>query len=282
MTLRYKITMSMQCKGRNRDGLRCRNNAIRGKHSCYISAHGGVEAALKDRILNFLVNNTFLAWLSLILAIVFFGVPMASYLRDQRVKATSGVITASGDAKRPTVLIGGSRLIIDSLGGVLLADGRNPMLAIRLQNGKLLVSTQIRNSKGELLAQMVDNEWSHQARPAIFDRNYRDNAIEIKDSAGNVALQVVDLGKTIYLAGVFRCRNGQSLTVGPDPVAGGGLLDIANPGVEPEYFLKPICEYPSELHFGSCPGIPSFNLPQGGDGIAIHAPIYPCVAKAPH
>ncbi len=80
---------------------------------------------------------------------------------------------------------------------------------------------------------MVDNEWSHQSRPAIFDRNYTDNAVEIRDSKGDVVLQAVDLGPAIYAAGVLRCRNGVSITIGPDPVGEAGYSISRSQGPHP-------------------------------------------------
>ena len=114
-----------------------------------------------------------------------------------------------------------------------------------------------------ILAEMVDNEWSHQSRPAIFDRNYTDNALEIRDSKGDVVLQAVDLGPAIYAA-VCVCRNGVSITIGPDPVGRGGIFDITQPGAAPDFHVSPICDYPSEQKLGSCPGISSVKNPEEG------------------
>jgi hypothetical protein len=58
------------------------------------------------------------------------------------------------------------------------------------------------------VAEIKDNEWSHQPRPAIFDRNYTSNILEIRDAmTGRVSLQLVDLGEAVYIAGLFLCTH---------------------------------------------------------------------------
>ena len=180
---------------------------------------------------------------------------------------------------RPILVIGGSRLVLESKDGTLFSDGPDSLLSVRLTNGKLLISTRIRNDKGDLLAEMADNEWSHQSRPAIFDRNYTKNALEIRDSKGDVVLQAVDLGPAIYAAAVLRCRNGVSITIGPHPVAarGGAMVDVTTPGAAPNFHVSPICEYPSEQKLGSCPGISAIRVPEeGGQEYKIYAGIPVC------
>jgi hypothetical protein len=79
-----------------------------------------------------------------------------------------------------------------------------------------------------------------------------------QDRWGKVAIQLVHFGDTIHLAGIFRCKNGWTTTMGPVG-EDGAVMDIKPPGEKPHYEIPPICEYPSERHFGSCPGIASFH-----------------------
>jgi len=141
-----------------------------------------------------------------------------------------------------------------SKNGVVFAEGQTPLLSIRLADGRLLVTTQIRDDRGELIAEMKDNEWKHQPQPEIFDRNYTPDALEIKDKMGKVALQVASLGSTVAVAAVFHCKNGWTYMAGP--IGGeGAAIEMRRPGQPLQSEIPPICDYPSDLHFGSCPGV---------------------------
>jgi hypothetical protein len=50
-------------------------------------------------------------------------------------------------------------------------------LKIQRINGKIAVSTQVRDQHGELIAELVENEWKVAPSPRTFDRNYSDNAL---------------------------------------------------------------------------------------------------------
>jgi hypothetical protein len=117
----------------------------------------------------------------------------------------------------------------------------------------MLVSWKLRNTKGELIAEIKNNEWSHQPRPAIFDRNYTNHILEIRDgTTGKVSLQLVDLGEMVYVSGTFLCsHSGWTFTVGPSP-AGGASIQPRPPGVESSIVISPLCQYPSAQHLGQC------------------------------
>lgn len=179
------------------------------------------------------------------------------YLKDKREHAQVGVISSPVSAQVRYLSVGSTRFKIDSPDGVFLKDGELPILTLGLKSGKLLVSTTIRDAKGEMVAELRNNEWQTN-KNSIFDRNYTDNALEVRDQNGKVALQVVHFGDTIHLAGIFRCRSGWTNVFCPVP-EGGAVIDIKPPGQEPQHSITPIFEYPSELHFGSCPGLSSLE-----------------------
>lgn len=225
------------------------------------------------KIKNCFTNNTLLGYAGIGATLVALGL----YLADRLHSTTSGGIEAPGVAVRPILAVGGSRVVLESKEGILFSDRQDSLLSVRLVKGKLLISTLIRNDKGDLLAEMVDNNWNHQSRPAIFDRNYTKNALEIRDSKGDVVLQAVDLGPAIYVAAVLYCRNGASITIGPDPVGGGAIFDMLKPGATPDFHISPICDYPSEQKLGSCPRIGSIRIPEaGGQEYKIYAGIPAC------
>ena len=153
-----------------------------------------------------------------------------------------------------SVSVGSAEFVMLSKDGVVFDDGASPLLAIRLVDGQLLVSTQIRNESGSLIAVMKDNEWKHQQPPAIFDRNYTRDVLEIKDRTGKVALQVANLGSTVDVAAIFHCSNGWTYMAGPILGEGSGI-ELRPPGASLTYEIMPICDYPADRNFGSCPGI---------------------------
>jgi hypothetical protein len=177
------------------------------------------------------------------------------YVQDKKLGATSGVINppTAGDIRYLSV--GASRFLIDTPDGVFLRDGADPVLSMRTSNGRLLVSTRIRDSEGALVAELVENEWELN-KGNYFDRNYTDQALEVRDRSGRVALQVAHFGDTVHLAGAFTCKNGWTNVMGPVGHKG-AVMDIRPPGHAPEYSIPPIFEYPSALHFGSAPGLDS-------------------------
>ncbi|MGA2467067.1 MAG: hypothetical protein ABSH06_22295 [Thermodesulfobacteriota bacterium] len=179
------------------------------------------------------------------------------YLKDKREHAQAGVLASPASAQVRYLSIGSTRFKIDSPDGVFLKDGNLPILTLSLKSGKLLVTTTIRDAKGQIVAELTNNEWQTN-KNSIFDRNYTDNALEVRDRDGKIALQVVHFGDTIHLAGIFRCRSGWTNVFCPVP-EGGAVIDMKPPGQEPQHSIDPIFEYPSELHFGSCPGLSSLE-----------------------
>jgi hypothetical protein len=78
--------------------------------------------------------------------------------------------------------------------------------------------------------------------------------LEIRDNTGKVVLQVANLGNTVDVAAIFHCKNGWTYMAGP--IAGeGSAIELRPPGEALRSEIPPICNYPSDLHFGSCPGI---------------------------
>lgn len=175
------------------------------------------------------------------------------YVQDKRLTATSGIITAPTQGAIRYLSVGASRFLIDTPDGVFLRDGNNPILSMHTKSGRLLVSTRIRDPKGNLVAELVDNEWKLN-KGNYFDRNYTEQALEVRDKSGHVALQVAHFGDTVHLAGAFTCKNGWTNIMGPIGDKG-AVIDIKPPGQGPEYSIPPIFDYPSDLHLGAAPGL---------------------------
>lgn len=198
------------------------------------------------------------------------------YYHEKRLSATSGLLSSSVPASKRYISLGPSRFIIDAPNHVFLRDHDSPVISLRSENNKLFVSSEIRDNNGNLVAELRDNEWTLN-KNAIFDRNYTDSTLEIRDRNGHVALQVVDFGDIINVEGIFRCKNGWATIL--SHTDDGGRMSFIPPGKEPEITIQQVCEYPSDQHLGSCPAVehlskiinhaPSGNAYRLGDSLDI-------------
>jgi hypothetical protein len=91
--------------------------------------------------------------------------------------------------------------------------------------------------------------------PKTWDRNYTDDALEVKNTGGRVVLQVRVLSDRIQLQGEWWSKDGFGVRFVkiPDPVTGamGGGITKLSIAINPdEPHIDPIFEYPSDSHFG--------------------------------
>lgn len=256
-----------QCEGFNRDNHRCGNEALPGSKFCHITAHAERRITFWYRFAELFRSHPAFVILSLVGLIgVIVGVTsFVIQLATNQESATSGRISPGGLTPAKYLLMGGVEVEEQNREGIVMKDGDEPILTVHIRpfrsvrclwlwhcQNQMLVSWKLRNAKGELIAEIKNNEWSHQPRPAIFDRNYTNHILEIRDgTTGKVSLQLVDLGETVYVAGTFVCsHSGWTFTVGPGH--GGALIEPRPPGVETSLVISPVCEYPSAMHLGQC------------------------------
>lgn len=154
--------------------------------------------------------------------------------------------------------------VITYEGGPLSANfpNMNPIwkaldnISISRENGKLKVSTVILSSDGTLIAEIKNNEWKTAVPPKSWDRNYTDDSLEVKDDRGNIVLQVKLLENRVQMNGIFYNPDGTGVAVFSgegkyDDWVGMHAIDVSHP---PEFCLKPMFKYPSELHLGELLG----------------------------
>ena len=194
-------------------------------------------------------GKSIIAGLGILLAII----PIVWYLQDQKQTATTGSISKNGKALSPVISIGPARFTLKPPNKVLFQDRGKPLIGIKIQNNKLFLSAVVRDSHGDLIAEIKDNEWSLN-RDNHFDRNYSDSAIEIRDRAGRVVLQAVHFGDIINLRGILRCSDGSGWVL--DSSDRQSMMSHFFAGKNPREEIIPICNYPSVRHLGDCPGIP--------------------------
>lgn len=186
--------------------------------------------------------------------------------RDKALKATSGnlgrtYIIESDKGIFPKLEIGNSgaifvfggiqtdNAVINAMEEIFKING----LKIYVENGIVTFSSIFRNPQGNIIAEVVQNEWKHKPLESdlIWDRNYSDNAIEVKDGKGRVVLQIRLLVNRIQLQGIFYNEDGRGCALYEtyDPNHPGGLF---RPNVTDDDFpvIKPIFKYPSSKYLG--------------------------------
>lgn len=131
---------------------------------------------------------------------------------------------------------------------------RDSDFKLDFKNGKFLVSMKIRDQKGNIIAELTENEWSVNKNNSC-DRNYSDRALEVKDQSGDIVLQMKfdeNIGRVQIQAKTYD-KNGRGFSIGKGngPDGPGGHIEITG-SEHPELKLKiePLFKYPSALHFG--------------------------------
>ena len=244
-----------QCEALTQNGKRCGNEALPGKKFCHLSSHGPRRFTRRQWV------GIIVGAIGLVGGIASISGYFIQRADDQR-NATAGTLSPSSLHTAKYLSFGGIKFQLLNPDGIAIKDADDPILAVHIRpfrsakclwlwncQRQMVVSAKVRNLKGEPVVEITNNEWSHQPRPAIFDRNYTDSILEVKDAhTGRVFLQVVDLGETVYVAGTFIC----SQTLWTYTLIPGLLIEVRPPGAEISHVIQPICEYPSELHLGQC------------------------------
>jgi hypothetical protein len=201
-----------------------------------------------------------------IAAIIFSGLLLlvfALWLQPEKTVASAGVIAprrelfSSTAPKNPRIEIGHSGDIVEISGpspAFTLILYKNSSLKVEVENGKLLVSTQIRNAAGNLIAEIVRNEWK--SFPAAWDRNYDDDTFEVRNEKGNIVLQIRALPDRIQLQGEWPSEGGQTIRLvdskRPNAPLGSRGLIARYSGADDSKIpkIEPLFKYPSERHLG--------------------------------
>jgi len=111
---------------------------------------------------------------------------------------------------------------------------------IRFDNGTLLISAEVRNQAGDLVAQIVDNSWAVNSNSTIaHDKNYNEYAFEVINSNSTPVLQVsIRNFNEVHVGGLFYVPNGR-LLIGSSAI----IFNPSNYDIKEE--LKPMFKYPS-------------------------------------
>lgn len=171
-------------------------------------------------------------------------------------RTTGEVIISADDHVYPKLELGDSGAIFvyaGDPGKPLFSFFENSHLTVIRDGNRVLVSTDIFDQEGHLVARLALNEW--QVNPNVsFDRNYMDDALEVMDQGGDVVLQVRLVEDRIQLQGKFYGPDGRGVAFGKGTNAVGktvGVMEMTGPN-NPVLKMKisPIFRYPSNLHLG--------------------------------
>lgn len=163
-------------------------------------------------------------------------------------KAKDKILFSTSKDIYPVLDIGGALLRWRGPEGAPLITLNDVNLTIVKRLDRVYVTTTIRGSDGNIMAELVENEWK--VNPGnIFDRNYTQKALEIKNPKGQVILQVEALADRIKFQGILYGSDGSALALTANPAGGARILPFRG-DIEKSEEITPMFNYPSELHFG--------------------------------
>jgi len=170
-------------------------------------------------------------------------------------KPEKNIIFSGKDNIYPDIELGDSTTIIRYIGpkgGPLFAIADDNDLIIEFDNqGHIRLSVKIRDKNGQLIAELTRNEWKVNPQNA-WDRNFSNNALEVRDPTGDVVLQVKIIDNRIQFQGEFYGSSGKGIVIGSFGKGQGGFMQPIGPQTPPKLIkkIKPLFKYPSELHLG--------------------------------
>ena len=130
-------------------------------------------------------------------------------------------------------------------------------VGLQIEQGKhgIELSTPLLDRSGKKIVDIKKNHWTVIPQPGIWDKNYTQNALEIKDSREQVVLQIRFLPDRIQIAAEWRdqfghgqewskCGSNKALPTCISPW-GSPQTELQN-----EVVIEPIFQYPSKEHLG--------------------------------
>jgi hypothetical protein len=139
-------------------------------------------------------------------------------------------------------------------GSLLLPLLNERQFKIEVIEGKLKVSSQIADDNGHLIVELIQNEWKVAPPPNSWDRNYSDDALEVRDASGDVVLQIRLLPDRIQLQGVWWVDIGYNgmvrIIIRGNIWDGAQTLFVPKNSKNPAPKIDPMFRYPSEHHLG--------------------------------
>jgi hypothetical protein len=180
---------------------------------------------------------------------------------DAAKRAYSGVLEVNNetllDADKkiyPQLELGDSGSILkftEEQGTPLFKIAEDNDIIIETEGENTKVSCKIRDREGRIVAEIIKNEWKVNPEKS-WDRNYSNNALELKDPSGDIILQIKLVEDRIQFQAKLYDASGRRIGFGKSqsPEGGGVLEFTGQKHPELELKIQPIFKYPSELHLG--------------------------------
>lgn len=178
---------------------------------------------------------------------------------EQRAAAVEGVLTPEKAALNKQAIIRAAddgptfTFTSDSSGPSSLPAGiYRPELEVSEGPAGVLLTTSVKDRDGHLIVAIKDNHWTVYPQYSS-DKNYTSNSLEVKDSSGEVVLQVVLIGSTALVRGIWRDQFGAGAELFSDEnEKASGVTWWANGAEEKqkEQLISPSFIYPSSQHWG--------------------------------
>jgi hypothetical protein len=182
---------------------------------------------------------------SVVLVWITYGHIRVTYIKE-KARATSGDLVAKDDGKDhssdyPILQIGPNGQMQRWTGA-----SDTPIAAyydkiqVKMVNGRVQLSTTIRDDNKNLIADITDNHWTVSSSTAsCWDKNYTDDSLEVKDGHGRVVLQVKVMPNIVQIQEEWQWNPGTK----SGAISQTGKYDEKNG-------IKRIFKYPSELYWG--------------------------------
>ncbi len=173
-------------------------------------------------------------------------------------KAEKKIVLSSKNHIYPKVELGNSGAIIEYAGPKgfpLFSMLEVNNLIIVIEDKQLMLTAKIRDKTGNIIVEIVNNDWKVAPPPNTWDRNYSKNALEVRDPTGDIVLQVKLLEDRVQFQGKLIDAKGNGYFFGSVGPQSGGIIQKINfdrPEISPK--KKPMFKYPSDLYFGEFVG----------------------------
>jgi len=127
----------------------------------------------------------------------------------------------------------------------------------RNSSGDLVANTTIRDRDGHLLVEVINNEW--RVANAAWEKNYTDNALEVKDGDGRVVFQLFLLADRAEIQAEWWDRDGNGFRIvevkdKPDSQEsekmGWVMVKMTRAYHPDDPAIQPMFKYPSKKYFG--------------------------------
>jgi hypothetical protein len=128
---------------------------------------------------------------------------------------------------------------------------RDAGITVEYENGKILLSTFIRDQQGKLIATIDKNHWSvNPNRSICMDKNYTSDSLEVLDGRGHVVLQVRLYPDRLSVQGLWFNDKGIGVELVSTPEKGWRSLVLKPPrGTDDEILIPELFKYPSTKHW---------------------------------